>query len=74
VIYHCCFDLGYILRRGGAREMAGRVRLPGAKALVTEAELLTHAALLQMRGMEAMPTCGNYDHTGHYRGHEEASS
>jgi hypothetical protein len=70
--YHCNFDLDYLLHRGGARQMAGHVRLPGAKEWATEAEVLTHATLLKMRGMEVMPTCGNHDARGYCNGHAEA--
>lgn len=71
MIFHCCFDLGYIIHRGGAVEMArGGIRLPGADRLATAAEILTHAALLRMRGFSAMPTCSKHDPLGHCLGHE----
>lgn len=68
-IIHCCIDLDYILRRGGAKEMAGMVRLPESDGMATEADILTHATLLAMRGMDAMPTCANHDERGHCKGH-----
>lgn len=70
-VYHCCIDLAYILRRGGAREMAGHVRLPGADHWATEDEILTHAAILRAKGFEVMPTCSNHDARGYCCGHEE---
>lgn len=71
MIYHCCFDLDYLIHRGGSAELAGHVRLPGASTWATEAEVMTHATLLKARGFEVMPTCGNYDHAGHCKGHAE---
>lgn len=72
MMFHCAFDLDYILHRCGARSMAGNVRLPGASDLATEAEVLTHATLLKARGFEVMPTCDQHDERGYCLGHKEA--
>lgn len=68
-IYHCCFDLDAIIRRGEAGRMAGRVKLAGTETWATEAELITHATILKARGFEVLPTCAEYDARGHCRGH-----
>lgn len=70
MIFHCCFDLGYIIHRGGASEMAGRIRFAGCETWATEAEVLAHATLLRMRGFSVLPTCGKHDPLGHCLGHE----
>jgi hypothetical protein len=71
-VFHCCFDLDYILHRGGAQEMArGGVRLPGADRLATASEIAAHAVVLKARGFEVMPTCAKHDKAGHCTGHEE---
>lgn len=71
-IFHCAFDLDYIIHRRGAAEMAGHVRLPGADHWATEAELVTHATVLKAKGMESLPTCGHHNKLGHCLGHTEA--
>lgn len=67
----CCIDLDYVIRRGGAAQMAGHIRLPRAAAWATEAELIAHATILQAKGLEVMPSCGNHDARGYCRGHEK---
>jgi hypothetical protein len=74
VIFHCCFDLGYIIHRNGAAEMAGRVRLAGEPTWATEAEVMAHAVLLRMRGFSVLPTCSKHDPLGHCLGHESEDS
>ncbi len=66
---HCCIDLDYIIHRGGARSMAGRVTLAGCDRPATEAEVLAHAAILKARGFEVLPTCRDHDSRGHCLGH-----
>lgn len=70
MIYHCCFDIDHLIHRGGARRMAGHVRLPGQSEWATEAEIITHATVLKAQGFDAMPTCSNHDRLGHCNGHE----
>lgn len=67
--YHCCIDLDYILRRGGAAEMAGRVKLAGRNTWATEPAVLTHAACLKAMGYEVMPTCAHHNDRGYCLGH-----
>jgi len=75
-VIHCCIDIGWVLHRGGAREMAGHVRVPTAispkpalaERCSTEAEIMTWAAILQAKGFDAIPTCGNHDARGYCRG------
>jgi hypothetical protein len=67
--FHCCFDLGYVLKH--AREMAAAgVTMRGER--MTEASLTAHAAILRARGFEVLPTCSEYDARGYCRGHESA--
>ena len=66
----CSIDLDYIVHRGGAAQMAGHVRLPGAETWATEAEIATHAVILKASGLEVMPTCRNYDAKGYCTGHD----
>jgi hypothetical protein len=70
MIFHCCFDLGYIINRGGAAEMAGQIRLAGARTWATEHEVRAHAVLLRMQGFSVLPTCAKHDPLGHCLGHE----
>ena len=71
IIRHCCFDLDYIVHRGGAAEMArDGVRLPGASHLASASEIATHAAILKAKGFEVMPTCAKHDARGYCAGHE----
>jgi hypothetical protein len=69
-VIHCCFDLDYILRRGGADEMAnGGIRKDGR--LLTAPEIMTMAVLLKAQGFEVLPTCANHDELGHCKGCEK---
>lgn len=70
-VIHCCFDIDWVLRRGGAQELAGRVRLPQQEGeRSTVAEIMAHAAILKARGFDAIPGCANHDAQGHCKGCE----
>lgn len=69
--FHLSLDLGWLIERGGASEVACGLVLPGSKLPATEVELLAHAVILRARGFECMPTCAGHNRSGRCMGHVE---
>jgi hypothetical protein len=69
--YHVTFDLDGLIHRGGAAELAGQVRLPGATAPATAEEIVAHATVLKAMGYKVLPSCALHDPQGFCRGHRD---
>lgn len=73
MIYHCHFDLDYILN-APPDEAAKMLRNRSTGASLSSAEAKMHAAIMKAQGFEVMPICDHYDERGYCAGHEPADS
>lgn len=69
--YHCCIDLGALIRQDSmATSFLCKYGPDDAKGLAPEA-IVTQAVIRRAKGMDAWPLCSNHDAKGHCIGHDE---